>query len=75
MLLSRHQNAGQNYDMKITNKSFENLAQFKYLGTTITNQNIVREEIKRLNSDNACYHSVQNLLSCRQLSKNIKIRI
>jgi hypothetical protein len=46
------------------------------LGTTITNQNLIHEEIKRrLNSGNACYHSVQNLLSSRLLSKNIKIRI
>jgi hypothetical protein len=39
-------------------------------------QNLIQEEIKRrLNSGNACYHSVQNLLSSRLLSKNIKIRI
>jgi hypothetical protein len=45
-----------------------------YLGTTITNQNLIEEEIKRrFNSGNACYHSVQNLLSSRLLSKNIKI--
>jgi hypothetical protein len=42
----------------------------------LTNQNLIQEEIKRrLNSGNACYHSVQNLLSSRQLSKNLKIRI
>jgi hypothetical protein len=46
------------------------------LGTTIKNQKLIQEEIKRgLNSGNACYHSVQNLLSSRLLSKNIKIRI
>jgi hypothetical protein len=76
MLLSRHQNAGQNHDIKIGDRSSQNVAQFKYLGTTVTNQNLVQEEIKRrLNSGNACYHSVQNLLSSRPLSKNIKIRI
>jgi hypothetical protein len=43
---------------------------------TITNQNLIHEEIKRrLNSGNACYHSVQNLSSSRLLSKNVKIRI
>jgi ribosomal protein S2 len=47
MLLSRHQNAGQNQDIKIANSCFENVAQFRYLGTTITNQNLIREEIKR----------------------------
>jgi hypothetical protein len=64
MLLSHHQNAGQNQDIKITNRSFENVSQFKYLGTRVTNQNLIQEEIKRrLSSGNACYHSVQNLLS------------
>jgi hypothetical protein len=72
----RHQNAGQNHDRKIGNRCFENVAQFRYLGTTITNQNLIQEEIKRrLNCGNVCYHSVQNLLSSRLLSKNIKIRI
>jgi hypothetical protein len=52
------------------------MAQFRYLGTTIANQNLIQEEIKRrLNSGNACYHSVQNLLSSRLLSKNINTRI
>ena len=49
---------------------------FKYLGTTLTNQNSIREEIKsRLKSRNACYHSVQNLLSSRLLSNKFKIKI
>jgi hypothetical protein len=76
MLLSRHWNAGQNYYIKIGNRCFENVAQFRYLGMTVTNQNLIQEEIKRrLNSGNACYHSVQNLLPSCLLSKNIKIRI
>jgi hypothetical protein len=76
MLLSRHQNVGQNRDIKIANRSFENVPQAKYLGTTVTNRNLIQEEIKRrLNSGSACYHSVQNLLSFRLLSKNLKIRI
>jgi hypothetical protein len=76
MLLSHHQNAGQNHDIKIVDRCFVNVAQFRSLGTTVTNQNLIQEEIKRrLNSGNACYHSVKNLLSSRLLSKNIKIRI
>jgi hypothetical protein len=59
MLLSRRRNVGQNRDIKIANRSFENMSQFKYLGTTVTNQNLIQEEIKRrLNSGNSCYHSV-----------------
>jgi hypothetical protein len=76
MLLSRHQNVGQNLDIKLANRSFENVSQFKYLQTTVTNQNMIQEEIKRrLNSGNAFYHSVQNILSSRLLSYNLKIRI
>jgi hypothetical protein len=43
MLLSRHQNAEQNHDINITHRSFENVAQFRYLGTTVTNQNLIQE--------------------------------
>ena len=50
--------------------------EFKYLERTLTNQNSIQEEIKsRLKSGNACYHSVQNLLSSSLLSKNLKIKI
>jgi hypothetical protein len=76
MLLSHHQNAGQNHDIKIGNRCFENVEQFRYLETTITNRNLIQEEIKRrLNSGNPCYHSVQNVLSSRLLCRNIKTRI
>jgi hypothetical protein len=76
MLLFCHQNAGQNHDIKIANRHFENVAQFRYLCMTVTNQNFIQEENKRrLNSGNAAYHEVQNLLSSRLLPKNIKIRI
>jgi hypothetical protein len=71
MLVSWDQNIGQNREIKIVTKSFENVSQFKYLGMTITNQNLIVEEIKkRLNSGNACYHLVQNLLSSHLLSKS-----
>jgi hypothetical protein len=62
--MSRHPNSGQNQNIMIVNESFENVANFKYLGTTIINQNDIHDEMKsRLNSGNACYNSVQNLLS------------
>jgi hypothetical protein len=64
------------YDIEIENRLFENMSQFKYLGTTVTNQNLIQEEIKkRLSSGNAWYHSIQNLLSSRSFSYRKKIRI
>jgi hypothetical protein len=64
--MSRHENSGQNQNIRIANESFENVAKFKYLGTTLTNQNDILDEIKSiLNSENACNHSAQNILSSR----------
>jgi hypothetical protein len=76
MLLSRHQKVGQIPEVKTENRLFENVPQLKYFGTPVTNKNLIQEEIKRrLNSGNACYFSVQNLLSFRLLLKNLKIII
>ena len=62
--------------MKVDNSSTERVEEFKYLGTALTNQNSIQKEIKsRLNLGNACYHSVQNLLSSSLLSKNLNIKI
>jgi hypothetical protein len=74
MLLSCHQNAGQNHDVKIGNRSSEGVAEFRYM-ITVTNKNLIQEEIKgRWNLGNACNHLVQNLLPFHLLSKNIRIR-
>jgi len=76
MVMSRDQNAGRIQSVRIDNSTFKRVEEFKYLETTLTNQNCIAEEIKRrLKSGNACYHSVQNLLSSRLLSKNLKIKI
>ena len=76
MVMSRDQTAGQSHSVKTDNSSFERVEEFKYLGTTLTNQNSIPEEIKsRLKSVNASYHSVQNRLSSSVLSKNLKIKI
>jgi hypothetical protein len=59
MLVSRCQKAGQRQTINIANRSFEDVARFKFLETTLTDQNCIHEEIKnRLNSGNACYHPV-----------------
>ena len=76
MFMSRDQNAGRIHSVRIVNSTFERVEEFKYLETTLTYQNSIAEEIKsRLSSGSACYHSVQNLLSSRLLSKNLKIKI
>jgi UDP-galactopyranose mutase len=73
-VMSRDQNAGRNHNIRIDNNSFERVEEFKYLGTTLTYQNSIQEDVKsRLKSGNACYYSVQNLLSSRLLSKNLKV--
>ena len=76
MAMSRDQNAGRIHSVRMDNSTFERVEEFKYLGKTLTNKNSIPEEIKsRLRSGNACYHSVQNRLSSRLLSKNVKIKI
>jgi len=74
MVMSRDQNAGRIHSMRIDKSTIERVEEFKYLGTTLTIQNSIQEEIKsRLRSRNACYHSVQNLLSSRLQSRKLKI--
>jgi len=66
--MSRDQNAGRIHSVRIDNSTFERVEEFKYLGTTLTNQNSIAEEIKsRLKLGSAGYHSVQNLLPSRLL--------
>ena len=61
--MSQDRNAGRGHSVKIDNTSIERVEEFKYLGTTITDQNSIQEEIKsRLKLGHACYHSGQNLL-------------
>ena len=76
MVMSRDRNAGRGHSVKIDNSSDERVEEFRYLGTTLTHQNSIQEEIKsRLKLGNACYYSVQNLLSPKLLSKNLRIKI
>ena len=71
MVMSQDQNAKQSHSVKTDNSSFERLEEFRYLGTTLTNQNSIQEEIKSgLKSGNACSHLVQNVMSFSLLSKN-----
>jgi hypothetical protein len=80
MIMSRHPNSEQNQNIRIGNKSFENVINTwgKTLtntwGTMLTDENDIHNEIKGiLNSGNVCCHTVQNLLSSR-LIKNLKIK-
>ena len=76
MVKSRDQNAGRSHNIKIDNSSFGRVEEFKYLGTTLKNQNSIQEEIKsRLKSGNACCHSVQSLLSSSLMSTDLKTEI
>ena len=76
MVMSRDLNAGRIHSMSMDDCTFERVEEFKYLGTTLTDQNSNAEEIKgRLRSGNAYYHLLQNLLSSRLLSKNLKMKI
>jgi hypothetical protein len=73
--MSRSQKIGQKHSTEIGNRSFEEMAKFKYLGMTLTDQKCMHEKIKsRLNSGNACYHSVQSVLSPCLLSRNLKVK-
>ena len=75
MIMPRDQNAGQSHNINTDNSTFERVEEFRYFGTLLTNQNSIQEEIKsKLKSGNACYLSVQKLLSSSLLSKNIKLR-
>jgi hypothetical protein len=64
MVTSRDQDEERSYNRKANNSFFERVEAFRYLGTNLTDQNYIQEEMKgRLKSENACYYSVQNLLS------------
>jgi hypothetical protein len=75
ILMPRHQKAGQNRNIKLPNKSFENVAKVQIFGNDGSNQNLIYEGKSRLGSWNACYRAVQNLLRFPLLFKNVKIKI
>jgi hypothetical protein len=76
MIISHHPNSGQKQNIRIANVLFQNVAKFKYSGMALTNENGDHDEnMSRLHSGNACYHSVQNLLSSHHISTKLKIKI
>jgi hypothetical protein len=76
MIVSHHQNAGQNHNLLIANKYIKQVAKFKYFGIAVTNQNCIYEGIKRrLILMNACYHSVQWILPSPLVCKNLKTNV
>jgi len=76
MVMSQDQNARRSHTIKTDNNSFERVEEFNYLGTTLTNQNSIQEEIKTiLKLGITDHYSVQNILSSSLLYKNVKIKI
>ena len=74
MVTSRHQIVIQNQNVVIGNLSFENVEKLRYLGVTVTKTNDIREELKRrINMGNACYYSLEKIVSSRLLSKKLKV--
>ena len=71
MVITRDKSAAQILNIKTYNQSFDRVEQFIHLGTTLTNQNSIHEELK---SENASYYTALNLLSSSLLSKNVKIK-
>jgi hypothetical protein len=71
--MSHNQKAGQRHRIKIANRPFEDVIKFRYLGTTVRDQNSMLKEIKSrlMKSGNACF----SLLSFRLLSRNVKVKI
>jgi hypothetical protein len=75
MLISCSQKIGKKRSVNIANRSFEDVAKFKYVRTTLTDKNCMHEEVKsRLNSGSACCHSVQSRLSSRLRFMNVKVK-
>ena len=73
MITSRHQNVVQNQNILIGNLLFDNVEKFRYLGVTVTNTNDIHEEIKRrINMGNACYYSLEKILSSRSAFQQIE---
>ena len=76
MEIGSHRDMIENDHIKIGSNSYEKVKTSKYLGSLLTNQNSIQEEIKcRQKAGNSYYYSVQTLLSSRLLSKNLKIKI
>ena len=76
--IGRHRGMVASEHIRIGSNFYEKVKTFKYIGSLVTNQNSVQEEIKcRLKAGNSCscYYSVQTFLCSQFLSKNLKIKI
>jgi hypothetical protein len=76
MFMSCCKIAGQKHSIKIANSSFDSVAKFKYLGKSLTDPYCIHEDSKsKLNSGNACYHSVYSLLSSHLMFRNVEVKM
>ena len=76
MEIGRHRGIIANEHIRIGSNSYEKVKSFKYLGSLVTNQNSIQDEIKcRLKAGNSHYYSVQILLYSGLSSKNLKFKI
>jgi hypothetical protein len=71
MFLSQDQTTGIIH--KLATKPCQHVGKLRYIGKTVQMKTVFMKKLRE-NSGNACYYTVQNVLSSRLLSKNAKFK-